>query len=57
MITARCLRHGQRAHEVAKVVGQRVELKAAAKVRHDSSVHLLAPLPSLIHCSAVPRWL
>ena len=29
----------------------------AAKVRHDSRVHLTALLPSLIHCSAVPRWL
>jgi hypothetical protein len=29
----------------------------AAKVRHDNRVHLIAPLPSLIHCSAVPRWL
>ena len=24
----------------------------AAKERHDSRVHLIAPLPSLIHCSA-----
>ena len=23
-------------------------------VGHDSRVHLIAPLPSLIHCSAVP---
>jgi len=29
----------------------------AAKERHDSRVHLVASLPSLIHCSAVPRWL
>src|SRR5713101_9795423 len=29
----------------------------AAKVRHDNRVHLIAPLPSLIHCSAVPRRL
>jgi cytochrome c peroxidase len=26
----------------------------AANVRHDSRVHLIAPLPSLIHCSHVP---
>src|SRR6516162_2413 len=29
----------------------------AAKERHDSRVHLVASLPSLFHCSAVPRWL
>ena len=29
----------------------------AANVRHDSRVHLIAPLPSLIHCSHVPRLL
>jgi hypothetical protein len=29
----------------------------AAKVRHDSRVHLIAFLPSLMYCSAVPRWL
>ena len=29
----------------------------AANVRHDSRVHLIAPLPSLIHCSHVPRVL
>jgi DNA-binding winged helix-turn-helix (wHTH) protein len=28
-----------------------------SKVRHDSRVHLIAPFPSLIHCSQVPRWL
>jgi hypothetical protein len=27
----------------------------APKVRHDSRVHLIAFLPSLIHCSYVPR--
>jgi hypothetical protein len=27
----------------------------AAEVRHDSRVHLIAPFPSLIHCSAVRR--
>jgi hypothetical protein len=27
----------------------------AANVRHDNRVHLIAPLPSLIHCSQVPR--
>jgi len=26
----------------------------AANVRHDSRVHLIAPLPSLIHCSTRP---
>jgi hypothetical protein len=29
----------------------------AANVLHDSRVHLIAPLPSLIHCSHVPRLL
>jgi hypothetical protein len=29
----------------------------AAKDRHDRHVHLIAPVPSFIHCSAVPRWL
>jgi hypothetical protein len=27
----------------------------AANVRHRSRVHLIGPLPTLIHCSAVPR--
>src|ERR1700730_606094 len=27
----------------------------AAKERHDSRVHLIAPFPSLAHCSQVPR--
>jgi hypothetical protein len=37
-----------------------VEFEAAseaANVLHDSRVHLIAPLPSLIHCSHVPRLL
>jgi hypothetical protein len=29
----------------------------AANVMHDSRVQLIAPLPSLIHCSHVPRFL
>jgi hypothetical protein len=29
----------------------------AAKVRHDSRIHLTALFPSLMCCSAVPRWL
>jgi hypothetical protein len=29
----------------------------AANVRHDSRVHLIAPLPCLTHCSHVPRLL
>jgi hypothetical protein len=26
-----------------------------ANVLHDSRIHLIAPLPSLIHCSHLPR--
>ena len=29
----------------------------AAKDRHDRRVHLITPLPSLMYCSQVPRWL
>src|ERR1700752_4950817 len=29
----------------------------AAKERRDRRVHLIAPLPSLMYCSQVPRWL
>jgi hypothetical protein len=57
----RLRRHGHRQHphEIAEIVGQRVELTTdalAAKERQDSRAHLIALLPSLIHCSAVPRW-
>jgi hypothetical protein len=31
--------------------------RVGAGVRLDSRVHLIPPLSSLIHCSAVPRWL
>ena len=51
-------RQRQGAQEVGQVVGQRVKLEADALARnvvHDSRVHLTACLPSLIHCSAVPR--
>src|SRR5262249_26575236 len=54
------LRRRQRAQEIAEVVGERMKLEPhalAANVRHDSRVHLIAPLPSLIHCSHVPRLL
>ena len=48
----------QRAQEIAEIVGQRMKLEPmATSVRHDSRVHLIAPLPSLIHCSHVPRLL
>ena len=49
---------GQGPKEVGQVVGQRMKLSRTAfarKVVHDSRVHLTAFLPSLIHCSAVPR--
>jgi AAA domain len=32
-------------------------MNLVADQRHDSRVHLIAPLPSLIHCSHVPRLL
>src|SRR6516162_3301465 len=47
------LRRRQRAQEIAEVVGERMKLEPA-NVRYDSRVHLIAPLPSLIHCSHVP---
>jgi hypothetical protein len=52
--------HRQVSHEVAEVVGQRMELKAN-RVGSEGTrrVHLIAAFTSLIHCSAVavPRWL
>ena len=56
----RRLGHRQRPREVDNVTCESLELKAdgvAANVRHDSRVHFLSPLPSLIPCSAVRRWL
>jgi hypothetical protein len=53
-------RRRQRAQEIAEIVGERVKLKPnliAEKEGHDSRVHRIAPLPSLIHCSQVPRLL
>ena len=47
-------------HIVPTIRFERMELETkslAAKMRHGSRVHLIAPLPSLIHCSAVPRGL
>ena len=52
------LRQGQRPQEVGQVVGQGEQLQPHLVVperRHDSRVQLSAFLPSLIHCSAVPR--
>ena len=51
------LRQGQRAQEVSEVVGQGVELGRTALWRGvaGSRVQRSAYLPSLIHCSAVPR--
>ena len=47
--------------EVAQVVRQDVKLQPrtwlASKLEHDSRVQRTACFPSLIHCSAVPRWL
>jgi hypothetical protein len=39
---------------LARVVAAAV-VSRSANVLHDSRVHLIAPLPSLIHCSHVPR--
>jgi hypothetical protein len=50
----------QGSQEIAEIVGERMKLEPtalAANVRHDSRGHLIAPLPSLIHCSHVPRLL
>ena len=47
----------QRAQEIDEIVGERMELSLtalAANTRHESRVHLIAPLPPLIHCSHVP---
>src|ERR1019366_7326331 len=53
------LRCCERPQEIAEIVGERMKLEPAlaANVRHDNRVHLIAPLPSLIHCSQVPRLL
>jgi hypothetical protein len=56
---SRLSRLGQRPrpYEVAALASERMELKAdgvRGKRWHNSPVHLIALLPSLIHCSAVP---
>src|SRR5262245_2147508 len=46
---------------ISEVAGERMKLEAHGVGRErsstDSRVHLIAPLPSLIHCSHVPRLL
>ena len=52
------LRQSQCPHEVAQIVGQGVKLEPNAllrNLRHDRRVQLMAFLPSLMCCSAVPR--
>ena len=52
------LRQGQSPHEVTQIVGQGVKLEphlVIAELADDSRVHLMAYLPSLMYCSAVPR--
>ena len=52
------LRQSQCPHEVAQIVGQGVKLEPTAllrNLRHDRRVQLMAFLPSLMCCSAVPR--
>jgi hypothetical protein len=55
------LRRCQRAQEIVEIVGERMKLEPHCVGRerptHDSRVHLITPLPSLIHCSHVPRLL
>ena len=44
----------QRPQEIAEIISERMNSSRtalAANVRHDSRVHLIAPLPSLIHTS------
>jgi hypothetical protein len=51
------LMRGERAQEVAEIVGEGMKLKedgVGGEERHESRVHRIAPLPSLIHCSQVP---
>lgn len=58
--TRHLVRQSQGPQEVGEVVGQRVSCRRTALAFiawQDSRVHLAAFLPSLIHCSAVPRWL
>src|SRR5262245_19473653 len=51
----------QHAQEISEVTGERMKLEAHGvgreRSRTDGRVHLIAPLPSLIHCSHVPRLL
>ena len=54
-----CIGQRECEHEVAEIVGERLELEPDGVVtelgQHDRRVHLMAFLPSFIHCSAVPR--
>jgi hypothetical protein len=50
-------RHSRLLHGVRGSVWPFCVAFGRANVRHDSRVHLIAPLPSLIHCSHVPRLL
>ena len=55
-----CPRQRQGAQEVGQVVGQRVQLQPHGirlEALAGQPVQVTAFLPSLIHCSAVPRWL
>jgi hypothetical protein len=48
-----CLGQCRRPHEIGEIVGQRMKLKpdgVDGNEQHDSRVHFMAFLPSLIHC-------
>jgi hypothetical protein len=47
----------QRAQEIAEILGERMKLESHGVGGADSRVHLIAVLPSLIHCSHVPGLL
>jgi hypothetical protein len=53
-------RQDQSTQEIAEVVGDDPEEQSDLVARNrwqESRVQWVAALPSLIHCSAVPRWL
>ena len=53
-------RQDQPAQEIAEVIGDDPEEYRTSLARNrwqESRVQWVASLPSLIHCSAVPRWL
>ena len=49
--------HGARMQLARSLTSLAGRAALAANEQHDSRVHLIAPLPCLIHCSHVPRLL